>query len=79
MERSAVDRQTGHQSEDSSVLQLLLMDSDKEQVVVVENQSGEVLPRQLRRPGRDAEWCLAATSDIGHDRHSIEKSLHVAV
>jgi len=75
----AVNRQTGNQTEGSSILQFLLMDSDEEQVVAIENQPGEVFPGQLGRPGRQTKRSFAACSNIACDRHSIQKGLHLAV
>ncbi len=75
VKRSTVNRQTGHQTKGSSILQFLLMDSGKEQVVIIENQPGEVSPGQLSRPGRQAKRNFASCSNFGCYRHSIQKAL----
>jgi hypothetical protein len=77
-----IDGQTGHERERAPIFPALLMDCDQIQILSVENHSGELAFRQLGRPWRQSERCLAAAAGrhvTQRDRRTVEEGLDLAV
>ncbi len=75
---SAINGEAGHQAEHAPIVHPLLMDSDKVQIISVEDQSGEVSSRQLGRPGWQSKGSPGVLARTKRDRSAIDERLGLA-